>query len=197
MTKVIISPSFLEYRQTMASAVEQVRREYNIAGLKPCGYQVPFQPPEDAVSAEPGLLKPPYIEIVVCNDPIAIRDGQVHEIIQFWTWGDYGPLYVSVNLLDEEGELLESDYAIPSETLLNHWAYFIEMEAGDHRSLTLQAGDQSRLFAYQRYDRSDIVLYYVPLVDMQNGQPFTPIELPSRFFSTAREKPQPALRPAE
>lgn len=53
------------------------------------------------------------------------------------------------------------------------------------------------LFAYQRYDRSDIVLYYVPLVDMQNGRPFTPIELPSRFFSTAREKPQPALRPAE
>ena len=53
------------------------------------------------------------------------------------------------------------------------------------------------LFAYQRYDRSDIVLYYVPLVDMQNGRPFTPIELPSWFFSTAREKPQLDLRPAE
>ena len=52
------------------------------------------------------------------------------------------------------------------------------------------------LFAYQRYDRSDIVLYYVALADMQNGGPFTPIELPSRFFATAREKPQPAMRPA-
>jgi serine/threonine protein kinase len=53
------------------------------------------------------------------------------------------------------------------------------------------------LFAFQRYDRSDISLYYVPFAGLQNGGPFTPIELPSRFFSTAREKPQPALRPAE
>lgn len=52
------------------------------------------------------------------------------------------------------------------------------------------------LFAFQRYDRSDIALYYIPLADMQSGGPFTPIELPSSFFSTAREKPQPALRPA-
>ena len=53
------------------------------------------------------------------------------------------------------------------------------------------------LFAYQRFDRSDISLYYVPFADLQSGGPFTPITLPSRFFATAREKPQPALRPAE
>ena len=52
-------------------------------------------------------------------------------------------------------------------------------------------------FAFQRFDRSDISLYYVPFADLQSGGPFEPIELPSRFFSTAREKPQPALRPAE
>ncbi len=53
------------------------------------------------------------------------------------------------------------------------------------------------LFAYQRFDHSDILLYYIPFADLGSGGPFTPIALPSRFFSTAREKPQPALRPAE
>jgi serine/threonine-protein kinase len=51
------------------------------------------------------------------------------------------------------------------------------------------------LFAFQRFDRSDIALYYIPFADIQNGGAFLPIELPSRFFATAREKPQPALRP--
>jgi len=52
-------------------------------------------------------------------------------------------------------------------------------------------------FAFQKFDRSDISLYYIPFADLQSGGAFTPIELPSRFFATAREKPQPALRPAE
>jgi hypothetical protein len=53
------------------------------------------------------------------------------------------------------------------------------------------------LFAYQRFDRSDIALYYISFADLQSGGPFTPISLPSRFFSTPREKPQPALRPVQ
>jgi serine/threonine-protein kinase len=53
------------------------------------------------------------------------------------------------------------------------------------------------LFAHQRFDRSDISLYYIPFADLQSGGPFTPISLPSRFFSTPREKPQPALRPVQ
>lgn len=53
------------------------------------------------------------------------------------------------------------------------------------------------LFAFQRFDRSDIAMYYIPFADLQNGATFTPIRLPSRFFSTPREKPQPALRPVE
>jgi serine/threonine protein kinase len=51
------------------------------------------------------------------------------------------------------------------------------------------------MFAYQRFDRSDIALYYVPFVDLESGGPFVPIQLPNGFFSTSREKPQPALRP--
>ena len=52
-------------------------------------------------------------------------------------------------------------------------------------------------FAFQRFDHSDISLYYIPFDDLQSGGPFTPIALPSRFFPTAREKPQPALRPSD
>ncbi|MCK6583389.1 MAG: hypothetical protein L6Q49_09865, partial [Anaerolineales bacterium] len=52
------------------------------------------------------------------------------------------------------------------------------------------------VFAFQRFDLSDISLYYIPFDDLQDGGPFTPINLPSRFFSTPREKPQPVLRPA-
>ena len=51
------------------------------------------------------------------------------------------------------------------------------------------------MFAFQRFDRSDISLYYIPVADLQSGGPFTPIELPNGFFSTSREKPQPALHP--
>jgi serine/threonine-protein kinase len=53
------------------------------------------------------------------------------------------------------------------------------------------------LFAYQKYNSSTIELYYIPLADIQDGGSFTPIELPSVFFSTPRDRPQPALRPAE
>ena len=145
MTKVIISPLFLEYRQAMASILEQVRREYAIAGVKACSYQEPFVSCADAISSQPGLVRPPGIEIVTCGDHIAIRDGRVDQLIQFWTWGDFGPLHVDVHLLDEEGKVLESSAALPNETLLNHWGFVIDMEAGDHRSLTLRAIVTDRL----------------------------------------------------
>ena len=51
------------------------------------------------------------------------------------------------------------------------------------------------LFAFQRFDSSEVMLYYVSLADIQAGKTPTPIELPSRFFSP-RNSIQPALRPA-
>jgi len=53
------------------------------------------------------------------------------------------------------------------------------------------------LVAFQRFDRSSIELYYLPIADLRSGKTFTPIQLPSGFFSTSREKPQPALRPID
>jgi len=52
------------------------------------------------------------------------------------------------------------------------------------------------LFVFQRYDESDVMLYYVPLADIEAGKPVIPIELPAGFFDS-RDKPQPALRPIQ
>ncbi len=52
-------------------------------------------------------------------------------------------------------------------------------------------------FAFQRSNDSAIELYYIPLSDVQNGVTLAPIELPGGFFATPRDKPYPALRPAQ
>ncbi len=52
------------------------------------------------------------------------------------------------------------------------------------------------LFAFQRYDGSQVTLYYVPLADIETGKPLIPIELPAGFFSQ-RDNPQPVLRPVQ
>lgn len=52
-------------------------------------------------------------------------------------------------------------------------------------------------FAYQESNGTSIQLYYISLADIQDGPPFNAIELPTGFFSTPRERPQPALLPAQ
>jgi len=49
------------------------------------------------------------------------------------------------------------------------------------------------LFVFQRFDSSDVGLYYIAYADLQSGKTFAPIELPNGFFPTSREKPQPIL----
>jgi serine/threonine protein kinase len=51
-------------------------------------------------------------------------------------------------------------------------------------------------FAFQRSDSSQIQFYYVPFGDSNGGHEWTPIQIPDILFTTPREKPQPALRPA-
>jgi len=53
------------------------------------------------------------------------------------------------------------------------------------------------LFLYQNRFGTEIKLYYVPFRDLENGQPLNPIQLPSLLLRYQREKPQPALRPAQ
>ena len=52
------------------------------------------------------------------------------------------------------------------------------------------------LFAYQRFDGTRIQLYYIPFADLDKGLEWKPIQGLDVIFSTAREKPQPVLRPA-
>ena len=52
------------------------------------------------------------------------------------------------------------------------------------------------IFVFQRFDSNEVKLYYVEFSDIENGQPLAPIELPAEFL-TQRDKPQPALRPAQ
>ena len=66
-----------------------------------------------------------------------------------------------------------------------------------YRDATWSPDGKYILFVFQRFDSSDVGLYYVAYADLQNGQTFTPIELPIGFFPTSREKPQPVLRPAQ
>lgn len=51
------------------------------------------------------------------------------------------------------------------------------------------------LFAYQRFDGARIQLYYVPFAELDQGVVWKPIQGLDVIFSTAREKPQPVLRP--
>jgi serine/threonine-protein kinase len=52
------------------------------------------------------------------------------------------------------------------------------------------------LFVFQRFDSNEVGLYFISVSDWENGDPLTPIQLPGEFL-TQRDKPQPALRPAQ
>ena len=57
--------------------------------------------------------------------------------------------------------------------------------------------DKSYLFfVFQRVGTTEIEFYYIPYAELGNGGTWTPIPYLDTLFSTAREKPQPALRPA-
>jgi serine/threonine protein kinase len=63
-----------------------------------------------------------------------------------------------------------------------------------YRDARLSSDGKYIFFAFQKFDDIAITLYYASLADIQDGQALTPIDLPGGFFSTPRDKPQPALR---
>jgi hypothetical protein len=52
-------------------------------------------------------------------------------------------------------------------------------------------------FAFQRFGTSEIELYYIPVADLGRENSWVPVQGVDSLFSTPREKPQPALRPAQ
>jgi serine/threonine protein kinase len=56
--------------------------------------------------------------------------------------------------------------------------------------------DNSHIFfVFQRLGTTEIEFYYIPYAELGNGGTWTPIPNLDTLFSTAREKPQPVLRP--
>jgi len=66
-----------------------------------------------------------------------------------------------------------------------------------YRDARWSADGKYIFFAYQRFGASAIELYFLSLDSSQNGQSIKAVGLPAGFFSTPRERPQPALRPAQ
>jgi tRNA A-37 threonylcarbamoyl transferase component Bud32 len=52
-------------------------------------------------------------------------------------------------------------------------------------------------FAFQRFGTIEIEFYYIPLAELGNEEAWIPIQNVDTLFPTAREKPQPALRPIQ
>jgi hypothetical protein len=65
-----------------------------------------------------------------------------------------------------------------------------------YRDATWSPDGKYIMFIFQRFDSSEVSLYYIPFADIGIGKIFTPIALPERFF-LPREKPVPVLRPIE
>lgn len=65
-----------------------------------------------------------------------------------------------------------------------------------YRDATWSPDGKYIMFVFQRFDSSDVSLYYVPYAELGSEKTFTPIKLPDKFFHP-REKPQPVLRPAQ
>lgn len=66
-----------------------------------------------------------------------------------------------------------------------------------YRDARLSPDKSYIFFAFQKFDSSPIQFYYVPFGDWEDGDGWTPIPIPDLLFTTPREKPQPALRPAQ
>jgi tRNA A-37 threonylcarbamoyl transferase component Bud32 len=52
-------------------------------------------------------------------------------------------------------------------------------------------------FVFQRFGTTELQFYYVPIADLGKSESWVPIQGIDSLFSTAREKPQPVLRPLQ
>jgi serine/threonine protein kinase len=113
--------------------------------------------------------------------------------ITSFNWdGDHSFLLNDSVRNDGFGDLYLYDSQAQQETLLNPIN-----GACCYRDAVWSPDGKYILFVFQRFDSRDLGLYYVAYTDLKSGKTFTPIELPTGFFPTSREKPQPVLRPVQ
>jgi hypothetical protein len=139
MTKVILSPSVLEYREEMAELVREVSKKTTISGVSPRSRNTD----PDLVRKEPpvfrldGLLGPPRIEVLY---PYLCPPGkQLDSIIQITALGDYGVISVYVTLEDEWGKQIESGFALRDRVERDDWYYFPSASLRSGASVTVRA----------------------------------------------------------
>ena len=122
-TKVRLSPSVLDYQQAMAKLLEQVSRETTpIGSVNRQETQELLSPRTEVLElCMPGLLAHPRVEMLWPD--LWLKDGHLDGIIQIHTSEYYGVMHVYVTLDDEQGNRIESGYAMDNDVLENHWGY--------------------------------------------------------------------------
>lgn len=122
MTKVILSPLLLEYREGIAELVNRVRERVKIAGVNRQSVYWPDPAPTHVPPPYlPGLLAPPRIDLLDVD--IRLSHGQMDGLIQIDTHDDFGIMNVYVTLRDDQGNDIEGGYAMKNEVVDDHWAY--------------------------------------------------------------------------
>jgi hypothetical protein len=118
-----MSPFLLDYRESMAELVNQVCEETAVLRAG-CENIKELCPPRKDVPQlwVPGLLMHPRIELLWPD--IHLKDGRLDGCIQISTSEVYGVIHVYVVLEDDQGNRIESDYALDAEVVDNYWGYF-------------------------------------------------------------------------
>jgi hypothetical protein len=122
----------------MAELVSEICEETTISGVD---RQSPddFAPPCKDIPElwVPGLLVPPRVELLWPD--IHLQDGHLDGWIQIGTSEVYGVTNVLVVLEDDEGNIIESDYALDTDVIRNYWGYFASAPLPVGTTVTVRA----------------------------------------------------------
>ena len=144
MTKVRVTPSILLYRQAMADLVDRVCEQDRIAS-EGCEDIEQLDPTRKDILElwTPGLLFPPQVE-GLCPE-LWLEDGRLHGIILISTSEYFGVMNVYVTLEDEQGNRLESGYAVDNDVMKNYWGYIPSAPAHSGMAVIVRAIVRDRL----------------------------------------------------
>ncbi|HSK67318.1 MAG TPA: hypothetical protein VK888_10335 [Anaerolineales bacterium] len=139
MTRVILSLSVLEYCEAMAELVREVCEKPTITGVAPRRRREEWIPARKDLPAFrlDGLLGPPRIEMIVpC---LFAAEEQVDGIIEIIASGAYGVMNVYVILEDDQGNQMESGFALKDKVEEDEWFYFPSVSLRSGASVTVRA----------------------------------------------------------
>jgi hypothetical protein len=85
----------------------------------------------------PGLLA--HLRVEMIWPKIELKDGHLDGLILIHTSEYYGVMNVYVTLEDEQGNRIESDYALDTDAVENYWAYFPAATAAPGTTIIVRA----------------------------------------------------------